>query len=226
MLPKNGLIIAIDGPAGAGKTTISKMLAKSLGYSYIDTGALYRGFALKALNEGVDIFDDGKLKDMCERTDLSFKNEGGELKLYLDGVDVSQEIREPHMSMKASDISARPIVREALLDLQRELGKDGCAILEGRDIGTVVFPDADLKFYLDASVEERANRRHRDFNSAGNKVSLDALIKDIKTRDNNDSTREHAPLKKTDDAIHVDSTTYSIDEVIEFMVEEVKRKQA
>jgi cytidylate kinase len=221
---KNGLIIAIDGPAGAGKTTISKTLATKLGYSYIDTGALYRGFALKASREGIDIHDDDKLKKMCEETDLCFKNKNGELKLYLDGVDVSKEIREPHMSIRASDISARPVIRKALLNVQRKLGENGEVILEGRDIGSVVFPDADLKFYLDANVEERAKRRHRDFINAGKSVDLNGLIEDIKKRDLNDSKREHAPLTKTDDAIYVDSTNYTINEVIELMIREVKKK--
>lgn len=223
-MSKEGLIIAIDGPAGAGKTTISKALAKKLDYSYIDTGALYRGFALKALDSGINIDEDDKLKDLCETTELTFRNEDGSLKLYMDGVDVSTKIREPQMSMKASDISAKPIVRKALFELQRELGKDGRAILEGRDIGTVVFPEADLKFYLDASVEERARRRYKDFVNAGKEVPLDEIINDIKQRDFNDSTRAHAPLRKSDDAVHIDSTSYTIDEVISFMLKEVNSK--
>lgn len=219
------MIIAIDGPAGAGKTTVSRKLAEKLGYTYIDTGALYRGFALKALRENVDIFDDEKLRRMCDEIDLKFITEGGELKLYLDGADVSKEIREPHMSMKASDISARPIVRKALLDVQRVMGKSGRVVLEGRDIGTVVFPNADIKFYLDATTEERASRRHRDFVSAGKDVDIEKLVEEIRQRDKNDSTREHAPLKKADDAIHIDSTEYNIDEVVDKMVENIKKNK-
>ncbi len=221
---KDGLVIAIDGPAGAGKTTISKALAKKLNYTYIDTGALYRGFALKALRDGVDIDDDVRVQKMCDEIDLCFREVGGELRLHLGGIDVSKQIREPVMSMKASDISARPIVRKALLGVQRELGKDGGVIFEGRDIGTVVFPDADLKFYLSASVKERARRRYMDFVGAGKRVDMDALINDISQRDKNDSSRKHAPLKQAKDAIYIDSTEYSIDEVVELMITEVNKK--
>ncbi len=219
------MIIAIDGPAGAGKTTISKALAARLGYTYIDTGALYRGFALKAQREGVDINDDARLKKMCDEISLYFKNDDGELRLYLDGADVTKEIREPQMSMMASDISARPMVREALLHVQRELGRERKVILEGRDIGTVVFPEADCKFYLDASVEERARRRHKDFVKAGKEVAIEKLIEDIKQRDHNDSSRKHAPLMQADDAIHIDSTNFSFDEVIDQLVTIIKNKQ-
>jgi cytidylate kinase len=222
---KNGLIITIDGPAGAGKSTISKKLAQITGYSYIDTGALYRGIALKALKEGIDVFDDDKMKKMCEKIDLFFKNDKGELKLFLDSVDVSKEIREPHMSMKASNASARPVVRKALLNLQRELGKNGKVVLEGRDMGTVVFPGADIKFYLDATVKERAKRRYNDFVAAGKKVDYNALVEEITKRDLNDSTRAYAPLKKADDAMYIDSTKYTINEVIELMIKQIQKKQ-
>lgn len=221
---KDELIIAIDGTAGAGKTSVSKALASKLEYSYIDTGALYRGFALKADREGVDIHDDENLKKLCSGIDLSFKTVNGASNLFLDGVDVSKEIREPHMSMKASDISAKPIVREALLNVQRKLGESGRVVLEGRDIGSVVFPNADVKFYLDANPEERAKRRHKDFVAAGKEVCIDELVNDIKRRDKNDSTRAHAPLKRTEDAIYIDSTIHPIDEVVELMLVEVRKK--
>ena len=220
---KKGLVIAIDGPAGAGKTSISKAAAKRLGYTYIDTGALYRGFALKAKNLGIDIQNDDELSDMCNNINLSFQDVGGERRLFLDGVDVSKEIREPDMSMRASDISARPIVRAALLGTQRDLGRDGAVILEGRDIGTVVFPDADIKFYLDAAVDERAKRRLNDYQAAGKSVSLNDLVEEIKQRDQNDSTREHAPLTRTDDAIHIDSTKFSFDEVLDIILDRVHK---
>ncbi|MHB8172909.1 MAG: (d)CMP kinase, partial [Nitrospirota bacterium] len=156
-------IIAIDGPSGAGKSTVGKMLAKELGYLYIDTGAMYRAIGLKAVRERLDLKEGDALRGLCARTEVKLVQGEGGLKVYLDNEDVSEAIRTPEMGMAASAVSAQPCVRKRLLQLQRRLGEGGGVVLEGRDIGTVVFPEAEVKFYLDADVEERARRRWLEF---------------------------------------------------------------
>ena len=214
------LLITIDGPAGAGKTTVSRALADRLGYRYIDTGALYRGVALAAEIRGVDPQTDDDLKLLCSDLDLTFVRNKEGLGLILNGENISDRIRTPEITMLASAISARPVVREFLLDLQKDLGRKKAAVFEGRDMGTVVFPDADLKFFLDASTRTRAQRRFSE-QKANSSQTLDEVQLDIQRRDHNDSTRDLAPLKPATDAIVIDSTEMKVDEVVDFMVSHV-----
>ena len=216
------LLITIDGPAGAGKTTVSRALADRLGYRYIDTGALYRGIALAAQNQGINPQDDDELKRLCGNLDLNFVKQDKGLGLFLDGEVISDRIRTPEITMMASAVSARPVVREFLLGLQKELGLEKAAVFEGRDMGTVVFPEADLKFFLDASTRTRAHRRYEEQKDK-NSQTLDEVERDIQRRDHNDSTRDVAPLKPAEDAIVIDSTEMKVDEVVDFMVSHIGR---
>ncbi|MDY6823293.1 MAG: (d)CMP kinase [Thermodesulfobacteriota bacterium] len=213
----SGLLITIDGPAGAGKTTVSKKLAARLEYRYVDTGALYRGVALAAKEKGVAVDDDEGLRHLCDGLHLDFAVVAGESRLFLGDRDISGQIRTNEMSMMASAVSARPVVREFLLGLQRRLGLEKNVVVEGRDMGTVVFPDADVKFFLDASVKERARRRYHD-PAVKEQLPLEQIEADIQQRDENDRNRANAPLKAADDAILLDSTGLSVEEVIEKML--------
>lgn len=211
------LVIAIDGPAGAGKTTVSRALADRLGYTYVDTGALYRGVAYEAKAAGITADDDDRLEMLCARLDLKFvKTESG-TRLYSADKDITDSIRTPEMSMLASTVSARPMVRKALLGVQRKMGAEKAAVFEGRDMGTVVFPDADVKFFLTADLKARALRRYQEL-SAIKPQQLKDVESDMKTRDENDSTRNIAPLKPAADAIIIDSSSISVQEVIEKML--------
>lgn len=213
------LLITIDGPAGAGKTTVSKTLARRLGYRYIDTGALYRAIALAVHKAGVDPDDDAALEALCLRIELDFQFRDDDLRLMLNGEDVSDRIRTPHVTMLASAVSAKPQVRRFLLDIQRRFGKAKKAVFEGRDMGTVVFPDADVKFFLDADPNLRAQRRYEELKAGqGNHPSLEAVERDMVERDKNDSTRAVAPLRAGPDAIRIDSTAMDIDEVVNTML--------
>jgi cytidylate kinase len=214
------ILITIDGPAGAGKTTVSRALADRLGYRYIDTGALYRGVALAAQTRKVDPQDDDALKSLCSGLDLNFVQHTAGLRLYLNDEDISDRIRTPEITMLASAISARPVVRAFLLDLQKDLGKEKAAVFEGRDMGTVVFPEADVKFFLDASARTRARRRHAEQKSKSSQT-LDEVERDIQRRDRNDSTRDVAPLRPAADAIVIDSTQMSVDEVVDYMLSQL-----
>lgn len=216
------LLITIDGPAGAGKTTVSRMLSKRLGYIYVDTGALYRGVALAAINAGVSADDEDSLRILCETLDLKFELKGNDLRLMSNGDDITGLLRTPEVTMAASAVSARKVVRDFLLDLQRRLGKDKCAVFEGRDMGTVVFPEADLKFYLDADVEARARRRHLEVRDDTSQTLTD-IENDIRKRDENDSTRDIAPLKPAEDAIRINSTPMSAAEVVEHMMAHIDK---
>ena len=214
------LLITIDGPAGAGKTTVSRALAKRLGYRYIDTGALYRAVALAVKTQGIDPQNDGELRQLCQELKLAFVvNETG-LRLMSNGEDISERIRTPAITMLASAVSARPVVREYLLDLQKDMGSGKAAVFEGRDMGTVVFPAADVKFFLDASTRKRAERRFDELKSQ-NGQTLEEVERDIQQRDQNDSTREAAPLKPARDAIIIDSTDLTVEQVVERMVSHI-----
>jgi len=214
------LLITIDGPAGAGKTTVSRALADRLGYRYIDTGALYRAVALATKTRGINPENDAELKRLCTKLELAFVLAETGLRLFLNGADITDHIRTAEITMLASAISARPVVREFLLDLQRNLGKEKAAVFEGRDMGTVVFPDADLKFYLDATNRTRALRRYDEIKSQSTQT-LEEVDLDIQRRDRNDSTRPLAPLKPAQDAIVIDSTDLSVAEVVELMVSHI-----
>lgn len=217
------MIIAIDGPAGAGKSTVAKRIAQKLGFLYIDTGAMYRALTLAVIEGSIDIKDAPKIIDLAHkiRIDLVSKPDGS-LKVLLDNRDVSVEIRQMRITKLVSDIAKIKEVREVMLHLQRRLGKQSDSILDGRDIGTVVFPDADRKFYLDAHFEERTNRRYKELKELKHEVTVDHVAKDLSNRDTIDSTREHAPLKKADDAIYVDTTYMSIDEVVDALLKDIK----
>ncbi|WP_314962682.1 (d)CMP kinase [Peptostreptococcus stomatis] len=213
------LVIAIDGPAGAGKSTISKLIAKNLGINYIDTGAMYRAITYKCLKSGIDINDRQKVVDLCSRTEVDFVDNS----IYLDGVRLGEEIRTLEVSSKVSDVAKIPQVREFLLEKQREIGKRSDVILDGRDVGTHIFPDTKYKFFLNASAQERGRRRYQELVDKGQTVVLEDIIEYIKKRDYIDSTREVAPLVKADDAIEVDSTSMTIDQVVTYISDMVRR---
>ena len=216
------MIIAIDGPAGAGKSTVAKTIAKKLGFLYIDTGAMYRALTLKAIEEGTSVQDTARLITLARNTEIRLRNNpDGSLVVFLDGRDVSRLIREPRITKFVSDIARIREVREVMLNLQRDLGRQQDAVLDGRDIGTVVFPDADKKFYIDAQFKERVSRRHKELIALGQKVTFDDVDADLKNRDTIDSTRAVAPLKKADDAICVDTTDMTIEEVVECVLKEI-----
>ncbi len=222
-MKKNGLVIAIDGPSGAGKSTLARRLAERLGYIYIDTGAMYRSIGWKAKREGIDPADETKLSDLCARTEVTIKKDNSDPRFYVDGIDVSGEIRTPEMGMMASAVSKSSAVRARLLTLQRELGRRGGVVMDGRDIGTVVFPDADAKFYLEASAEERGKRRFLELKAKGMDVDLARITKEIRERDLQDAGRKLAPLRRADDAFLIDSSTLSIDEVLERMLSKIEK---
>ena len=216
------LLITIDGPAGAGKTTVSRKLAEALGYRYIDTGALYRAIALAASEKGVAADDDASLETLCANLDLEFTVAENGLRLMLNGRDVTDRIRTPRITMLASAISARPVVRSRLLTVQRNLGASRRAVFEGRDMGTVVFPDADVKFFLYADPSIRARRRYDELMAKGSAApSLTSVEQDMAKRDQDDSTRRSAPLKPAEDAIHIDSSSLGIEGVVARMIEHI-----
>ncbi len=206
--------IAIDGPSGAGKSTIAKKLAAALEIDYIDTGAMYRAVGYKMMNEGIGLTDRAAIKNMLDATDIDFRH--GET--ILDGMIISGEIRTPAITRLASDASAFPEVRKKLVAMQREMGERRCVIMDGRDIGTNVFPDAKYKFFLTASVEERARRRWLELREKGRNLRLEDVAADISERDHNDSSRPLNPLKKAEDAIEIDTTNMDIDEVVRYIL--------
>jgi CMP/dCMP kinase len=218
---KTDLIIAIDGPSGAGKSSSSRQLAEQLGYRYIDTGALYRVIGLLAWEHQTSPEDAEGLAALCRNLPLRFVSEPTGVRLFLGERDITVAIRHPEVSQMASKVSAHPAVRQALLTLQRQMGQDGGVVLEGRDIGTVVFPDADLKFFLDAAPEERGHRRHRELQQQGVPTTLDTTLREMAERDQRDSRREHAPLRRAEDAIVVDTTTLSLQDVVQLLLQHV-----
>ena len=211
------LLITIDGPAGAGKTTVSKMLARELGYRYLDTGALYRAVAYEVRAAGISPDNDRGIGQVCETLQLRVE----ENRLFSKDVDISPRIRSPEITMLASAVSARPVVRQSLLEIQRALGRAGRLVAEGRDMGTVVFPDADLKFFLDATVQQRALRRFTQYGHK-NDQTIEQIEKDIRRRDANDSSRDIAPLRPAGDAVTIDSTAMTARQVVDFMLQKMK----
>jgi cytidylate kinase len=217
------IIVAIDGPAGAGKSTVAKRLAKELGYTYMDTGAMYRAFALKARRDGIDLEKEDALRSALAGTGVELMEKDGQQKVLLDGRDVTTEIRTPEMSQWASKISALKPVRERMVELQRAMGARGGIVVEGRDIGTVVFPNAEVKIFLTARPEERGRRRFAELKGQGKEVTLEETLGEMKQRDHRDQDRDVAPLLQADDAVAVDSTGMSVDQVVETIMKEIKK---
>ena len=218
-------IVAIDGPAGAGKSTVARRLAVRLGYTLVDTGALYRAVALAATERGIAWDDDARLGPLCGAIVIQLETTAdGATRLLLDGRDRSADIRTPEMSRGASAVSARGPVRAALLGMQRDLGKAGGVVLEGRDIGTVVFPDAEVKVFLTASPEERARRRTEELRARGLAADFAETLAEVVARDAQDSTRAIAPLRCADDALRVDSTGVPVDELVDRLARVVEER--
>ena len=213
------MIIAIDGPAGSGKSTIAKLIAEDLGLVYLDTGAMYRLVTLKALNDGI-LGNLDKIIKMLDNLNIDIKENG----FYLDDIDVSEEIRKPVVSENVSDIAVIREVREKMVDLQRKFSESKNVILDGRDIGTVVFPNADVKIFLVADAKERANRRYKELVGKGENVRIEEIYENILKRDEIDSTRKESPLKKADNAIEVDTTSKNIEEVKNEILNIVRKK--
>ena len=216
--------IAIDGPAGAGKSTIAKTVSKELGYIYVDTGAFYRTVGLNALRKGVDTKDAEGVIATLDGLKVSLRFVDNEQRVFLGEEDVSVAIRQNEVSMASSNVSAIPKVREFLFDLQRDIAKNNNCIMDGRDIGTVVLPDAQIKLFLTASAEARADRRYKELVEKGQTVDYDVILKEIKERDYQDSHREIAPLKQADDAILVDSTEMDLPATINYMLNIIKER--
>ncbi len=216
--------VAIDGPSGAGKSTIAKAVAKRLGFIYVDTGALYRAVGLYMLDHGVDTESEQQVIPMLSGVEVSLRFVDGEQRVFLNGQDVSRRIRENEVSMAASNVSRIPEVRTFLFDLQKEIARENNIIMDGRDIGTVVLPGADVKVFLTASPEERAQRRYKELLERGQQVSYDTLLQEIKQRDYNDSHREIAPLKQAKDALLVDTTGNELETSIQLLDELITRR--
>lgn len=214
------IIVAIDGPAGSGKSTIAKIIADRYSFTYIDTGAMYRMITLYCLDNNIDFEDELAIKNVLDIISLDMQGD----KFFLNNKEVTKEIRETRVNENVSKIASIRIVRENLVNLQRKISQGKNVILDGRDIGTVVFPDAQIKIYLIASPEERANRRHRELIQKGTEISYDEVLNSIKERDYIDSTRKESPLMKADDAIELDSTGLKIDEVLDFISKKIEEK--
>ena len=203
-------VITIDGPSGSGKGTVSRLVAERLEYNYLDTGALYRAVAWKTKQEDVNPDDEGALKKILGNINIAFSDN----KIYVDGVDVSLDIRTAEIGELSSRVSAKPVVREGLFSLQRDICMKGKVVIEGRDTGTAIFPESENKFYLDAGIEERARRRFEELKIKNPYITMEQTIEDIKKRDSRDSSRESSPMKKTDDMVYIDSTDLSIEKVV------------
>ncbi len=211
------ILIAIDGPAGSGKSTTARLVARKLGYVYIDTGAMYRAMTLQVLNSKLDPVNEAGVVELARRTAISLVN-GGELRVILDGVDVTEAIRSEEVTNNVSLVSSYPAVRELMVAKQREIGSSKGCVIDGRDIGTVVFPDADLKFYMVADIMERARRRQEELSSNGAELPIVQVVRELNERDFKDSTRQTSPLRKAEDAIEIDTTKLTIDEQVEIIL--------
>jgi len=217
------LIIAIDGPAGAGKSTVAKILAKKLGYLHLNTGAMYRAITLKALQNGVDLDDEDALVNLAKNSLIEFRDGGS--RIILDGNDVSKEIKTPDIDKNISIVVKHPRLRDIMVDQQRKIGEKGNIVSEGRDITTVVFPDAEVKIYLDASLEERAKRRLGELKRKGYDLNIEQVQNETARRDESDKTREYGALRLSEDAIPIDTTNLTIDEVVQKILEIVEKRK-
>jgi len=218
-------IIAIDGPSGAGKSTLSKRLAHALGYINIDTGAMYRSVALASKRAAVDLKDSKALENLCRSVKIHFERGNGEEKVFLNDENVSDAIRTPEISLLTSQVAAFPVVREAMVRLQRQMGETGGVVLEGRDIGSVVFPQAEVKFFLSATARERGRRRYEELKLKGLDVDLEQTIREVEERDAADASRTHAPLVQAADAIAVDTTGLDIQQVFDLMIDHILQRR-
>mgnify|MGYP000053028513 CR=1 FL=1 len=211
-------IVTIDGPSGAGKSTVARLLARRLGYNYLDTGALYRAVAWKLKEEGIELDAEEGLRKILPTIEITMSHD----RIMVNGIDITPRIRTPEIGELSSRVSAIPLVRGHLYALQRELGLRGKIVIEGRDIGSVIFPEAENKFFLDARPEERAKRRYKELKETNPQITPEAVIEDLQKRDLRDSTRENSPLRKTDDMIYIDTTNLSIEEVVSKILKELK----
>jgi CMP/dCMP kinase len=221
--PEHPIVIAIDGPAGSGKSSTAKRVAAGLGILHLDTGAMYRAITLKCLRHKIPVGDHAKIAELLKNTDISFSGGPESMRVWMDGEDITLAIRGDDVTKNVSDYCAVPVVRTVLVDLQRKIGNGRHVVCEGRDIGTVVFPDAKLKFFMVASEEERARRRQRDFTALGIKKSVDELAAEIRERDRKDSSRSNSPLRKADDAVEIDTTNMTLDQQVKFIVDKAKK---
>jgi cytidylate kinase len=222
--PESHFVVAIDGPAGAGKSTVARALASRLGYTFLDTGAIYRSVALLTREQGISWTDGARAGAIATAIDVSFASDGAKTRVLANGLDVTDAIRHAEISEGASQVSALPEVRAGLLDAQRRVASHGSVVAEGRDVGTVVFPSARAKFFLVASPETRARRRMLELAAAGRPATFEAVLADMATRDARDSQREVAPLRKAQDAIEIDSSALTPEQVIEHMLDVVRSR--
>ena len=219
------MIVAIDGPAGTGKGTVAKLISERLDFVYIDTGAMYRCITLKMIRENTSLDEEEKINDLLERTKITFKNLEDKQHVYLDGEDVSDLIRKPNVNELVSPVSAIKIIRIKMVELQRKLGEEGNVIMEGRDITTVVFPNAEVKIYLDAKLEIRAERRYKELVERGNNVTYEDTLESIRKRDKNDMEKEMGALKIAEDAVVIDTSNMTIEEVYDKIKEIIELKK-
>jgi cytidylate kinase len=221
---ENNDIVTIDGPTGAGKSTVVKILAQRIGYTYLDTGAMYRVVALEAQKQRIDPDDEAALSTLCDQLDISFKQENG-LQVYSHGIHVTDAIRAPHISMLASRVSAKQCVRDALVRLQRDIGRQGRIVADGRDAGTVIFPQARYKFYIDAAAETRSQRRYKELIDKNAEVAYSVVHRELLKRDKDDSSRMLAPLKPAPDAVIIDTTEMTIEDVVNAMLHSIDSRR-
>lgn len=219
---EKSLIITIDGPSGVGKSTVAKSVAKNLALMYLDTGAMYRTIALEVKRHSLNLDNDVELLSLLSTTDIEFVKDNNVFSIRLNGEDITREIRSPEISKISSDVATKSIVRKKLVEMQRNVGSIGNIVVEGRDMGTYVFPDADFKFYLEASLGERAIRRKKQLMENGIEMDINKLIKDIESRDKQDKERSESPLHPAPNAVIIDTTNLNTDEVIERIITEVK----
>lgn len=222
MAESANFVVAIDGPAGAGKSTVARLVAERLGCLYLNTGAMYRAVTWQALQENVDLEDEDALVELAERCEISFEDNGS--RVLLNGLDVSRQTRFPEVDKNISTVVKFPRLRAAIVRQQQRIGQLGAVVSEGRDLTTVVFPDADVKIYLDASLSERAKRRHVELNQKGHELDLAQVEQDTARRDTADRTREHSPLRVAPDAAPIDTTNMTIEQVVEAIVVIAERK--